>query len=76
MVLSAANCIAHSSLVQVDEMGKKRVWAIMSDGRKYEGDLLMGADGIRSKVLVLFKCDAVEFRRSCSLMSGLKKRGW
>lgn len=36
--------------MQVDETGKKRVWAIMSDGRKYEGDVLVGADGIWSKV--------------------------
>lgn len=39
--------------VQIDEMGKKRVWAIMTDGRRFEGDLLMGADGIRSKVRTL-----------------------
>ena len=34
----------------MDEFGKKRVWAVMSDGRKYEGDMLIGADGIWSKV--------------------------
>lgn len=31
--------------------GEGRVWAILEDGRKYEGDMLLGADGIWSKVL-------------------------
>ena len=31
-------------------MGIKRVWAILNDGRRYEGDILIGADGIWSKV--------------------------
>jgi len=35
---------------KVDEHGRKRVWAVMTDGRKYEGDVLIGADGIWSKV--------------------------
>ncbi len=35
---------------QVDEMGVKRVWAVCEDGRRFEGDLLIGADGIWSKV--------------------------
>ena len=37
-------------LCQIDDLGKKRVWAVMSDGRRYEGDILIGADGIWSKV--------------------------
>jgi zeaxanthin epoxidase len=35
---------------KVDELGQKRVWAILKDGRRYEGDILIGADGIWSKV--------------------------
>lgn len=35
---------------KVDDSGRKRVWAVTSDGRKYEGDILIGADGIWSKV--------------------------
>ena len=30
-----------------------QVTAIMDDGRKFEGDLLVGADGIGSKVMLL-----------------------
>lgn len=30
--------------------GSGKVWAILQDGRKYEGDMLLGADGIWSKV--------------------------
>ncbi|KAK9807697.1 hypothetical protein WJX72_006444 [[Myrmecia] bisecta] len=30
--------------------GKKTVWAILEDGRRFEGSVLIGADGIRSKV--------------------------
>ena len=36
--------------MKVDDTGKRRVWAIMGDGRRYEGDVLIGADGIWSKV--------------------------
>lgn len=45
-------------LIQVDELGKKRVWAIMRDGRRFEGDVLMGADGIRSKVVFSPRCSS------------------
>ena len=37
-------------LLQVDEFGKRRVWAILESGERYEGDILVGADGIWSKV--------------------------
>lgn len=30
--------------------GEQRVWAVLQDGRRYEGDILVGADGIWSKV--------------------------
>ena len=34
----------------MDEFGKRRVWAILESGERYEGDILVGADGIWSKV--------------------------
>lgn len=30
--------------------GKRRVWAVMENGERWEGDILVGADGIHSKV--------------------------
>jgi len=36
--------------LQVNEQGEKKVAAILDDGRRFEGDLLIGADGIWSKV--------------------------
>lgn len=36
--------------MQVDESGQKKVTAILEDGRRFEGDILIGADGIWSKV--------------------------
>lgn len=38
-----------------EETGKKTVWAILADGRKFEGDVLIGADGIWSKVNSLLR---------------------
>ncbi|KAL3147156.1 Synaptonemal complex protein zep1 [Trebouxia sp. C0010 RCD-2024] len=35
---------------EVDDMGKRRVWAVMKSGDRWEGDILVGADGIYSKV--------------------------
>jgi peptidoglycan hydrolase-like protein with peptidoglycan-binding domain len=44
--------LACLSVQKVDEAtGKKTVWAILSDGRRFQGDVLIGADGIWSKVL-------------------------
>lgn len=40
--------------VQVDELGKRRVWAVLKSGERWEGDILVGADGINSKVLAIF----------------------
>ena len=51
-------CPKEVFLIQVDELGKKRVWAIMRDGRRFEGDVLMGADGIRSKVVLSPRCSS------------------
>ena len=30
-------------------MGQRRVWAVMKSGDRWEGDILVGADGIYSK---------------------------
>ena len=30
--------------------GRRRVWAVMKNGERWEGDILVGADGIHSKV--------------------------
>ena len=38
------------SPLQVDASGKRRVWAVMKNGERWEGDILVGADGIHSKV--------------------------
>ena len=37
-------------MAQVDASGQKVVTAILEDGRRFEGDILIGADGIWSKV--------------------------
>ncbi len=39
-----------SAVAQVNAQGEKKVAAILDDGRRFEGDLLIGADGIWSKV--------------------------
>ena len=33
-----------------EKTGRKVVWAILEDGRRFQGDILIGADGIWSKV--------------------------
>ena len=38
------------AVMQVDASGQKRVHAILEDGKRFEGDILVGADGIWSKV--------------------------
>ena len=54
MALQLHRCSRHCPMLclgeQVDDMGVKRVWAVCEDGRRFEGDLLIGADGIWSKV--------------------------
>ena len=40
----------HVYVLQVNAQGEKKVAAVLDDGRKFEGDLLIGADGIWSKV--------------------------
>lgn len=42
-----------AQLIQVNASGKKKVTAILEDGRRFEGDILIGADGIWSKVRFL-----------------------
>lgn len=44
--------------VQVKVDGQDQIAAVTKDGRKITGDILIGADGIRSKVWLL-QCDAV-----------------
>lgn len=39
-------------IFQVDDMGRRRVWAVMKSGDRWEGDILVGADGIHSKASV------------------------
>ena len=46
----ACHLIYFDTLRQVDGMGQKRIHAILEDGRRFEGDILIGADGIWSKV--------------------------
>ena len=36
--------------LQVNAQGEKKIAAVLDDGRRFEGDLLIGADGIWSKV--------------------------
>lgn len=36
--------------LQVNAEGQQKVCAILDDGRRFEGDVLIGADGIWSKV--------------------------
>ena len=36
--------------LQLDESGQKKVFAILEDGKSIAGDVLIGADGIWSKV--------------------------
>ena len=52
-------------LPQVDEFGKRRVWAILESGERYEGDILVGADGIWSKVGL---CLARQMRHAASCL--------
>lgn len=45
----------NSSVVEFEQFkdeatGQRQVWAVLEDGRRYEGDMLVGADGIWSKV--------------------------
>ena len=44
--------IAFCAIFQVDDMGRRRVWAVMKSGERWEGDILVGADGIHSKASV------------------------
>ena len=43
---------------QIDDMGRRRVWAVMKSGDRWEGDILVGADGIYSKASHNLKCAA------------------
>lgn len=48
VILNDQNVIDYEHVV--DEMGRRRVWAVMKSGDRWEGDILVGADGIHSKV--------------------------
>lgn len=42
-------------------MGRRRIWAVLEDGQRWEGDILVGADGIWSKVIVLhFRAESTQ----------------
>ena len=40
-------------------MGQRRVWAVMKSGDRWEGDILVGADGIYSKASYHLSCAAL-----------------
>lgn len=51
MTMSAPTCTRYACHhLQTDISGKRRVWAVMANGERWEGDILVGADGIHSKV--------------------------
>ena len=55
--------------LQVDIGGKRRVWAVMKNGERWEGDILVGADGIHSKVCTpehyVYSCNAHHVAMHC-----------
>jgi len=57
------------AIFQVDDMGRRRVWAVMKSGERWEGDILVGADGIHSKASVASRpCMPVAPHHCCCLV--------
>ena len=65
-ILSIALC----AIFQVDDMGRRRVWAVMKSGERWEGDILVGADGIHSKASVAANRPCMPVAPEHMLMSG------
>ena len=57
-------------------MGQRRVWAVMKSGDRWEGDILVGADGIYSKASCHRKCatsyDSALLEYHCTVWSAMK----
>ena len=45
-------------------MGRRRVWAVMKSGERWEGDILVGADGIHSKASAMHACGITQMLMS------------
>ena len=57
--------------IQVDAQGKRKVIACMEDGNRIDGDILVGADGIRSKVCLALQQEESTLQCACQSGPGL-----